>query len=84
MVKKNLSANAGNTGSIPGLGRSHMAAEQLSLCTTTEVQEPRACAPQQEKQLQCKACALQLENSPYLLQLQKAYMQQQRLTTAKK
>ena len=35
-VVKNLPANAGNTGSIPDLGRSHMyAGEQLSLGATT-------------------------------------------------
>ena len=32
---KNLPASAGDTGSIPGLGRSHMPPEQLSLCATT-------------------------------------------------
>ena len=34
-VVKNPPANAGNMGSSPGLGRSHIATEQLSLCTTT-------------------------------------------------
>ena len=34
-VVKNLPANAGDTGSSPGPGRSHMAVEQLSPCTTT-------------------------------------------------
>ena len=33
-VVKNPPANAGDTGSIPGSGRSHMGAEQLSPCTT--------------------------------------------------
>ena len=32
---KNPPANAGDTGSIPGLGRSHMPLEQLSPCATT-------------------------------------------------
>ena len=32
---KNPPANAGDTGSSPGQGRSHMAAEQLSRCATT-------------------------------------------------
>ena len=34
-VDENLPANAGNMGSIPGLGRFHITAEQLSPCTTT-------------------------------------------------
>ena len=33
-VVKNLPANAGDTGSIPGPGRSHMLWEQLSAGTT--------------------------------------------------
>ena len=39
---KNPPVNAGDTGSIPGPGRSHMpAADQLSLCATTT--EPACC-----------------------------------------
>ena len=34
-VVKNLPASAGDTGSIPDLGRSHVAAWQLSLCVPT-------------------------------------------------
>ena len=34
-VVKNPPANAGDTGSIPGPGRSHMPVEQLSPCATT-------------------------------------------------
>jgi len=50
-VVKNLPANAGDTGSIPGLGRSlEDAKEQLRPCTTTtETASPRACALPQEK-----------------------------------
>ena len=54
-VVKNLPANAGDTGSIPDLRRSHMAAQQLSLCATTPepvlqspgitTAEPRALEP---------------------------------------
>ena len=59
-VVKNLPANAGDTGSSPGPGRSHMpqsnqacAPQLLSLrATTTEAHVPRAYAPQQEKPLQ--------------------------------
>ena len=43
-------ASAGDAGSSPGPGGSHMAAEQLSPCTTTaEASAPGARAPQQEK-----------------------------------
>ena len=56
---KNPPANAGNMGSIPGLGRSHMprsnsacVPQLLNLrATTTEAHTPRAHAPQ-EKPLQ--------------------------------
>ena len=57
-VVKNPPANAGDTGSGPCPGRSHIpwsyyahAPQLLSLCaTTTEAHVPRARAPQQEKQ----------------------------------
>ena len=42
----------------------------------------RACALQQEKPSQWEACAPQLESSPYLVQLEKAHMQEQRPSTA--
>ena len=52
-VVKNLPAKAGDMGSSPGLGRSHMPMEQLNPCaTTTEAHAPRARAPQQKKPLQ--------------------------------
>ena len=34
-VVKNPPANAGDVGLVPGLGRYHIAAEQLSPCATT-------------------------------------------------
>ena len=57
VVVKNLPANAGDTGSIPGLGRSHMPQSNEACVpqllspysTTTEAHPPRSCAPQQEK-----------------------------------
>ena len=53
-VVKSPPATAGDTGLIPGLGRSRMATERLSLCATTP--EPtRTCAPHQEKPLQGEA-----------------------------
>jgi len=50
-VVKNLPYSAGDTGSIPGLGRSHM---QLSPCTLQLLKptHSRAYALQQEKPLQ--------------------------------
>ena len=65
------SANAGDMGLIPGMGRFHML-RQLSPCTTTaEAQGPRAHAPQPEKPPQWKARILHLEGSPCSLQLAK-------------
>ena len=56
-VVKSLPANAGDTCSSPGPGRSHMpqsnwacVPQLLSPCAaTTEAHAPRACASQQEK-----------------------------------
>ena len=50
-VVKNLPANAGNMGLIPGLG-SPPATEQLEPWATTTEPLPRDCALQQEKPLQ--------------------------------
>ena len=43
-VVKNLPANAGDTGSSPGPGRSHMPRSDLSLCATTT--EPSRLEPE--------------------------------------
>ena len=55
-VNKNLPANAGDTGLIPGLGRFHVlqgnwahVPQLLTLC-------PKTIAPQQEKPLQWESC----------------------------
>ena len=70
-------------GLIPDLGRSQLATEQLSWCaSTTEAHVPRAHDPLQEKPLQRKAHALQLESSPYSLQLKKYHACGSRLGTA--
>ena len=59
--------------------------EQLNPCTTTtEAHEPRVHAPQQEKPPQREACALQLESSHCLPQLEKAHVKEWRLSAAKK
>ena len=71
-VVKNPPANAGDTGSSPGPGISHMprsnkarAPQLLSLCaTTTEAHVPRAQAPQQEKPPQWEAHAPQGKVAP--------------------
>ena len=58
--------------------------KHLSLrASASEAHAPRARALQQEKPLQCEACALQVESFPGLLQLDKAHTQQQRPSTAK-
>ena len=59
-VVENPPANAGDTSSILGSGRFHM------------LQSNYACALQQERPLQWEACALQLDSSLQLPQLEKA------------
>ena len=64
-VVKNLPANAGDTGSISGLGRFHML--WASYAHEPQLVKPdhsRACAPQQEKPPQWEAHERQLESSP--------------------
>ena len=69
---KNPPPNAGDTGSIPGLGRSHMpqsnqarAPQLLSPCAaTTKARAPRARALQQQKPPQGEACAQQQRVAP--------------------
>ena len=94
-VVKNLPANAGDTGSIPGLERSHIPRSSkthvpplLSLCS-------RACKPQLLKSVclepvlrnkeatTLRSPSTTTKSSPCLLQLEKARMQQQRPNTAK-
>ena len=60
-----LSANAGNTSSIPGLGRFHRS--QVRWADVPELRKrlhSRAHALQQEQPTQPEACALQLVRSP--------------------
>ena len=97
-VLKNIPANAGDMGLIPGLRRFYTQLifhSQLSpRATTTEPvlwspratilkpMNPRACAPQQEKPSQWEASAPQLQSR--LLQLEKAHcMKQWRPSSAK-
>ena len=81
-VVKNLPANAGPMGSL---------IQEDSTCSGADkpmrhnywAQAPRVCALQQKKPLQWVAHAWQPENSPYLPQLEKACMQQQRSSAIK-
>ena len=74
LVVKNLPVNRGDIGFIPAPGRLHMQASNWArepqLLMPTLLQ---AHALQQEKPLQWEVCSLQLESSPYLLQLEKAH-----------
>ena len=63
-VDKNLPAYAGDTGSIPGLGRFHMPWSSW------------ACALQQEKPYQGETLAPHLESRPRLLQAGEAHVWQ--------
>ena len=85
-VVKNLPTNVGDTGSIPGLGISHM--PQVPCTTTIEPTcsnywSPRALEPKlhKKKPLQWAACEWQLQNSPCLPQWEKALEQQWRHST---
>ena len=68
-VVKSLPASAGDTGSIPGSGAFHMLWGNLARALRVLSQRSRTRAPQ-------------LESSPYLLQLEKAHMLQQRRSSA--
>ena len=62
-VIKSPPANSGDTGLIPGLGRSHMPRGNLACVPQLLSPYSRACAPQQEKPSQWEAHALQLEKA---------------------
>ena len=80
---KDLPANTGDVGSIPGTWRTPYTVGQPSPgATTPEPAHHRACALQQEKPRDEKALHNQ-ESSPYSLQLEKACVAK-RLSTAKK
>ena len=81
-VVKNLPANAGDTGLIPGPGRSRMPRGNYAHRTQVLCLSPRARVPQ-EKPLQWEAHAPQLESSLCLSQPGKACVQPQRPRAAK-
>ena len=80
---ENLPANAGDMGSIPGLGRSHMPWSNWA-------REPQLlslrvwslCSATREAAIVRGPCTA-MKSGPHLLQLEKALMQKQRPSTAK-
>ena len=96
MVENPL-ADAEDTGSIPDPGRSHMSwsdwacvPQLLSLYSRAQELQlwkpmpPRARGQEQEKPLQWTACALQLESSQHLPQLEKSPHSNEPSTTQNK
>ena len=82
-VVENLPANAGDTGSSPGLGRSHMpwsnlarVPQLLSLCVWSLCSAPREAAI-------VRGLRTAMKSGPRLPQLEKALAQKQRPNTAK-
>ena len=88
---KNLPANAGDTGSIPGPGRSHMPRSNeahmpqlLSLCSrayTPQLLKPARLEPMLRNK---RSHRTTVKSSPRSPQLEKARTQQQRPNAAKK
>ena len=78
-VVKNTPANAGDMGSNPNLGRFHMLWSSRACAACHNYW---ACALQ-EKPLPWEAHTLQQESRSHLLQLEEAYTQQWRPSTAK-
>ena len=82
-VVKSPPANAGDTGSSPGLGRSHMPQSNWAGAWQLLSLRSRARAPQQEKPLHWEAHTPQQRAAPARRQLEKARVQQQRPNAAK-
>ena len=72
LVHKNLLANAEDTGSIPGLGRSHMPQSNKAHVPQLLSQHSRVCSLQQEKRLQMRSSHTTMTSSPCSPQLGKA------------
>ena len=77
-VVENLPANAGDTGSSPGLGRSHMPLEQLGPWAT--ITEPARLEPVLRNK---RGPRTAMKSDPRLPQLKKALEQKRRPNTAK-
>ena len=72
-VDRNLSANGGDSGSIPGLRRFHMPwGNSAHVPQLLKPVCPRACDLKQEKPPQREIYALQLGSGPHSLQLEKS------------
>ena len=92
-VVKNLPANAGNKGSITGLGRSHLSQGSLTcgpqlLSPCSRTQEPQLLKSESQSSstreaTTTRSLCTQLENNPCSPQLEKVHVQQRRRSTAK-
>ena len=82
-VVKNPPANVGDTGLIPGPGRSHIPWVTKLVHHSYWAPSSRDHVPQQEKPVQREAHKLQRRIAPRSLQLEKARVQQQRPSAAK-
>ena len=71
-VVKNLSANAGDMGSIPGLGRSHMPQGMNPHATAAEGRNHRIYALQREAAVMRDECTT-IQSSPCSSQLEEAH-----------
>ena len=81
-VIKNPPPNAGDIGSISGLGRAYRATKSMQHIYWAHVPENHA--QQQEKPPQCEACTLQLECSPCLAQLEQSPRRNEDLAQTKR
>ena len=90
-VVQNLPANAGDTGSIPGLRRSYMPQSNKPVshnywarvcATTTEARAPRAPCSTTREATAVRSPSTARKNSPCAPQLEKAHVQQQRPNAA--
>ena len=72
-VVRNLPANVGDMGSIPGLRRFHMLRSKQACVPQLSSLCSRACTAQQEKPPQGDAHSLQLKSGFHSLQLEKAH-----------
>ena len=75
---KNLPANAGDVGSVPGVGRSHLPWSNSVLAPQLLMPALKSHTPQQEKPLRREAHEPQLKGSTHSPQLEKARPQPRR------
>ena len=77
---ENLPANAGDTGSSPGLGRSHMPRSGMTQLLSLRVWS--LCSATREAAM-VRGPQTVMQSGPHLPQLEKALTQKRRLNTAK-